>query len=752
MSSHRIRWLAAALLSATGLCAHGAATDGADRFRTDQVQVRLLSESASVAPGQTVQLGVQQIIIPHWHTYWKNPGDSGTSTTITWKLPPGVSASEIVWPAPQRFVLGPITNYGYDKEVVLLTRLTVPASQPVGSALPIEAQVNWLVCEESCIPQQATLKLSLPVTSAAAPADALHEVQRRLIASARQAIPADVAWPATYRRDGDKLLARIELPAQLGGKSIASMVNDNALWFYPSAWGTIAHNAAQSFKLDGRTLQLTLAPGETPPAAGSAVHGVLVVQRKSADGSRGDIVHAVELGAAAIGPAESVASNAMPAPVPAQQAVAAPAQPATDEPDLTLWSALLFAFLGGVVLNLMPCVFPVLSIKALALLKHSELSAAQKRWQGVAYTAGVVASFTLLALALIAIKQLGGPVGWGFQFQSPYFVLGVAYLIFIVGLNLSGVFEVGGGAANLGAGLAARPGYSGSFFTGVLATVVATPCTAPFMGAALGFALAQPPLALWLVFLALGLGLALPYLAVSAWPALHRALPRPGLWMERIKQALAFPMYGAAVWLVWVLAQQAGVNAIPLALGGMVALALALWLFDSTRNAAGARRLLANGAVAACVLATLGASFQGIKALDEAADTGVTKAGGAAVADGGAASRLWQPYQPATLAALRAQGKPVFVNLTAAWCITCLVNERVALSRPAFRTLLADEGIAYLKGDWTNQDAQIGALLKQFGRSGVPLYVFYPPGAQSKAVVLPQILTQDIVSSALRAN
>jgi thiol:disulfide interchange protein len=317
-------------------------------------------------------------------------------------------------------------------------------------------------------------------------------------------------------------------------------------------------------------------------------------------------------------------------------------------------------------------------------------------------------------------------------------VLGVAYLIFVVGLSLSGVFALGG-PANLGAGLASRGGCSGSFFTGVLATIVATPCTAPFMGAALGFALTQPPFVLWLVFIALGLGLALPYLLVSAWPALHRVLPKPGLWMERLKQALAFPMYGAAVWLVWVLAQQAGVNVVPLALGGMIMLALIAWLFDSTRNTSGATRLAANGVLLAATLATVGVSFQALRLL-AAAPGQLAQAG---------AGQNWEAYSPPRLAELRQQGKPVFINLTAAWCITCLVNEKVALSQPAFKELLQKEGITYLKGDWTNQDARISALLKQYGRSGVPLYLFYPLGTGSEAVVLPQILTQDIVSSAM---
>lgn len=720
-----VRWLTAAALTAAHLVAN-AATPGTapDRSRTEQVEVRLISETPTVSPGQTIYLGLEQKIIPHWHTYWKNPGDSGTGTSIEWKLPAGVTAGEILWPAPSRFTIGPITNYGYFNQVVLLARLTVPASQAVGSQIPVEAKVSWLVCEESCIPQDATLKLNLAVAAQSPPTS--NNEQQQIIEAALKRIPDAVNWTAVYQRQDGKLTARLDLPAEIDGKPAAVLIEKRALKFYPAQWGTIAHNAAQAFDLNGQQLTIQLTPGETPPAAGSPVRGVLVVEENAGAGGHGAILHAVELGAAAAKPNTPIPSGAAPLP---------------NVDTNTLWRALLLAFVGGIVLNLMPCVFPVLSIKALSLLKHSSLSTAQKRLQGVAYMIGVLASFSVLALALIAIKSLGAQVGWGFQFQSPYFVLGVAYLIFVVGLSLSGVFALGG-PANLGAALANRTGYSGSFFTGVLATIVATPCTAPFMGAALGFALTQPAILLWLVFIALGLGLAAPYLLISAWPALHAALPKPGLWMERLKQALAFPMYGTAVWLVWVLAQQAGVNAVPLALGGMIALALLAWLFDSTRATSGTARLLTNGVLLAGAFATVGVSFKAVQLLGAGHNQAMQAKGGLS----------WEPYAPSRLADLRQQGRPVFINLTAAWCITCLVNERVALNRPGFKQLLQSEGITYLKGDWTNQDAQISALLKQYGRSGVPLYLFYPSGAESQAVVLPQILTHDIVSSALQSK
>ncbi len=382
----------------------------------------------------------------------------------------------------------------------------------------------------------------------------------------------------------------------------------------------------------------------------------------------------------------------------------------------------------------------MLSIKALSLLSHSGRSAWQVRAQGLSYTTGVLASFALLAALLLALKATGAQIGWGFQFQSPLFVLAVAYLMFAVGLSLSGVFTIGGSLTGVGGSLADKPGHTGSFFTGVLATVVATPCTAPFMGGAIGFALGQPAPVVLAVFLSLGLGLAAPYLLLSFWPALQHRLPRPGLWMERFKQFLAFPMYAAAAWLVWVLAQQAGVNAAGAALLGMVAIGFAAWVYGSTRPSVSARTRHAGLALASVGLAAALAGGHAGLDLDGGDATGTTASSG----------KHWQAYTPAKLDELRSQGEPVFVNLTAAWCITCLANERVALSQDKVVLAFQSRGITYLKGDWTNQDPEITRLLEKFGRSGVPLYLYYPPGAQSEPVVLPQILTPDIVLSALK--
>ncbi|MGZ5053531.1 MAG: protein-disulfide reductase DsbD family protein, partial [Methylobacter sp.] len=465
----------------------------------------------------------------------------------------------------------------------------------------------------------------------------------------------------------------------------------------------------------GDTVELQLKSGDAPLPPGAKLTGVLVVTEGTGSDSvtRGYVV--------------DVASS--------------DTAPAKAESKLVLASAMLLALLGGVILNLMPCVFPVLSIKALALIKHARNEPRQTKLHGLAYTLGILASFLLLGVILIALKASGAEIGWGFQFQSPLFVLAVAYLMFTVGLSLSGVFSIGSSVAGVGSSLAGRSGYSGSFFTGVLATVVATPCTAPFMGAAVGFALSQPPVVLLMVFLSLGLGLALPYLLLSNWPSLQRRLPKPGVWMDRLKQGMAFPMYAAAVWLVWVLAQQSGINSIVVALGGMVAIAFAAWLYELTKYSEKTAQRTGLGFSALLLSAALFGGYFGVE----------TTASAVAVASVETTDRHWQPYTPTRLKELRGQGKPVFINFTAAWCISCLVNEKVALSQDAVIDAFTRGGITYLKGDWTNRDPEITRILAEFGRSGVPLYLYYPTGTSTSPVILPQILTPEIVTQAVAA-
>lgn len=399
---------------------------------------------------------------------------------------------------------------------------------------------------------------------------------------------------------------------------------------------------------------------------------------------------------------------------------AAASQPAADDTPVSLAYMLVLAMLGGMILNLMPCVFPVLSLKALAFARDNTHD---HRVQGLVYSAGVISSFVLIAAILISLKAAGEAVGWGFHLQSSWFVAGLAYLFFVMGLGLSGLIEMGNSWMNVGSELTNKPGYTGNFFTGVLATVVASPCTAPFMGTALGFAVTQPTIIALSVFAALGFGMALPLLLLSWLPGLLGKIPKPGPWMETLKQLLAFPLYGTAVWLCWVVGKQAGVNAMGLILLGCTLLALALWLWNNNQW----RRCL-SAVFAATAFSILTSSL-----LQATPDE---------------PSHNWQTYQPSTLARLQQQGKPVFVNITADWCITCLANEQLTLNTDAVRQALLDHDITYLKGDWTNHDPLITELLTKYQRTGIPLYLLFPANGSGEALVLPQILTKEALLAA----
>mgnify|MGYP002716871524 CR=1 FL=1 len=657
---------------------------------------------------------VMERIGHYWHTYWINPGDSGNATSIAWTLPDGAHAGEIIWPAPSRFSMGPITNYAYENEVTLVTQITPPANLHSGDSFKVHALVDWLVCQEECIPQQVELVLELPIAASDAPAD-IDSSGDAQIAQALAQVPVASPWamqasqaPINPDTAQGELLLDIALPAEQRER-----VSD--IWFYPYDWGRIQQSAQQQRLNTDNGIRLRIPTGEAPLNIGEQLTGVLVIRERASDDNNSSISRGFEV------------------KIPLQSAAV------TSESSIGFWAAILLALVGGVILNLMPCVFPVLSIKALSLVSHANQSATQIRAHGLMYTLGVLVSFALLALLLILLKAGGAQIGWGFQFQSPLFVLLVAYLMFAVGLSLSGVFFIGGSVAGVGSSLTEKPGYGGSFFTGVLATLVATPCTAPFMAAALGYALAQPAVKLLAIFLSLGLGLALPYLLLTCWPRLQRWLPKPGAWMELAKQVLAFPMYAAAIWLVWVLVQQAGVNAVVTALGGMLLIAIAAWLYNATAVANGRARLIGNSFALVLILAALYVGYVGVNQL----------ASGEFKKAENVADKNWEAFSDERLAQLLAEGKPVFLNFTASWCISCLVNERVALSDESVKDAFEKEGIVYLKGDWTNRDQSITRFLQKFNRSGVPLYVFYPAGKPEQPMELPQILTPSMVITAV---
>jgi thiol:disulfide interchange protein DsbD len=683
----------------------------ADVAVTPRIEVRLVSEMTGIpAGGGTISLGLLQRMQPGWHTYWRNPGESGEPTTIDWLLPPNFTASSIIWPHPERIPFGELANYGYSDHVLLRAEITVPPGLRPGDIVSFTAHATWLVCKDICIPEKATLDLALPVvdTPASAPE------HREAFAEARAKEPA-ANGPITARFAAtddnvalffQPVLNRLEL-----GKGAL---------FFPHDKGLIKASAAQVAEAAANGFVISVPPAyklRDPEKRRSVVEiaGVLVL---APDGKTPSQAFAVTL-----------QRGAVPSVAPKTAAAA----------DLGLAQAILFAVLGGLILNLMPCVFPILSMKALALVRagHTE-----HPWtDGLAYLAGVMTTFAGLGVVLLWLRGMGEDVGWGFQLQSPLSVAILAYILTLVGLNLSGVFHFGGSIQGAGQGLASRSGLIGAFFTGVLAVVVAAPCTAPFMGAAMGFAFTQDPTVTLAIFLALGFGLALPWVIVSFSPALIRLLPKPGEWMERFKQFLAFPMYGAAAWLVWVLSQQVDPEGLFRVMAGIVFLALAAWAFGVVQaRAALSRRVLLSSTI---FLIALGGAVALIALPFK------TRTAEAPSAENGTA--LSEPYSSARLAALRAEGKPVFVNLTAAWCVSCLYNERVALSTESVAQAFKATGTTYLVGDWTNQNPEISALLKTHGREGVPLYLYFPPGG-GQPKILPQILTQSLMLETLGAS
>ena len=662
--------------------------------------VTLVSDAASVSPGQTFRVGLRQKLAPGWHTYWKNPGDAGAAPNIALKLPDGATSGSIQWPGPSRFAVGPVTSFGYETEVVFPIAVTVPDTAQPGQMFPIEAEADWLVCERECIPESGTFRLELPV--AASPSPANTEIAASFATSdARRPVPSP--WSSRLAADGEAITLTVEGEG-LGPASVKEA------FFYPSDWGVIVHSGAQKLTIDDGRLTLAIPKGEAFNPQASAA-GLLAVT----DG--GGQIRWFE-----IAPAVSAAPLALAANPSAIEA-------------LPLWQIALFAFLGGLLLNLMPCVFPVLAIKATAIAKMSGGDLRDIRLASAFYTLGVLVAFVALAGLLLGVRASGAAVGWGFQFQSPVFVAAMSWLLLAIGLNLSGVYEIGLGVTGAGQGLTRRSGHSGSFFTGMLAVVVATPCTAPFMGAALGAALTAPIIVCLLIFLAMGLGLAAPYALLGAFPRLAGLLPRPGPWMVRLRQGLAFLMYASAAWLVWVLTQQVGDFGVVIALAGALLISLAAWIYGIAQQSTG-RGLLARGLAAGAVIGTL-ALLLPLDSLTTPGNAARTPAAAATASD-------FEPFSNARLADLRTRGKPVFVNMTAAWCITCLVNEKTTLSADGVKQTFDAKGITYLKGDWTNRDPEITAFLRSFNRDGLPFYVFYPAGGRDP-VVLPSVLTETLV-------
>jgi thiol:disulfide interchange protein DsbD len=710
----------------------------AGAVKTGHLEAELVPETQGVAPGGLAYVAIRQDILKGWHTYWRNPGDSGEATSAKWTLPNGWSVGDWVWPAPQRLPLGPLMNYGYTGQVLLPVSLNVPASAKPGTSVTLKADVTFLVCADICVPEEAKLKLDVPVVAGTPPTDPKWGAaidQTLMNAPKASGLEAAVAWAGQG--------ANRVLKLGVTGDALKGVDLSHA-YFFPYDPKVLDQPSKQQIEKGPNGLTLTLKPGQQTANATAvpSLDGVL---------SLGGQAYEVSAAPEPI-PAEAGGLGAVtPAPLKAEavaQSTAGSATAAIPPPgaDVGLVTAIAFAVIGGLILNLMPCVFPVLSMKAASLASHAHKEG-EARTQGLAFLAGVLVTFLALAGLLLAAKAGGAAIGWGFQLQSPAVVGALALVMLGVALNMSGVFEASLPGQGAGGSLAAKGGLAGSFFTGMLAVVVAAPCTAPFMATALGFALTQSAPAALLVFAGLGLGFAAPFVAITFIPALMRLFPRPGAWMDTLKHLLAFPMYGTAAWLLWVFTLQTGSNALALMLAAAVLVGFCAWLLGRAQT--GGKPLVPGLAAAlAAVLAIACLVFGARETAPAAAQTATADQAAPAQASGKEAAS--EPFTTERLADLQAQGKPVFVNFTAAWCVTCQVNERIALDSPEVAKALADVGGVYLKADWTNHNSEIAKLLAEHGRAGVPLYLVYGAGGGNPAV-LPQLLTPGAVAQAIRA-
>ena len=714
MSHRRPLSLTAFALSAALLALPASAqTSAKSTVKTDHLRAELMAQAPEgVDAGKPVWVGLQLTHQPEWHTYWKNSGDSGLPTVLSWTLPAGVTAGDIAWPVPKKIPLGNLANYGYEGTVLLPVPLTIgPQFKPslLSSDLEVKLKASWLVCRKECVPEEGDFALKIPVRSTTA----LNSAE---FAAAFKAQPRPIAGDtnsaspgSTVRVEGNAIHLVVQgLPVQVRGRTLELFPETPEVIETAAPW-------TQAWEGSVWTASVPLSPQRTgSPAA------MPVVLADGSDGYRADLK---VLGAWPAVVARTGVSPALEAALRGDASLAAPQAP------IGLLAALLGALLGGLILNLMPCVFPVLAIKVVGFTRHAD-DRRGHRISGIAYTAGVVLSFLALGAMVLALRAAGQQLGWGFQLQSPAVVAALAALFTVLGLNLAGLFEFGAFVPSRVATLEARHPVVNSFLSGVLAVAIASPCTAPFMGASLGLALGLPALQALSIFGALGAGMALPYLAASLVPAFSRLLPRPGPWMDIFRKLMAFPMFATVAWLVWVLGQQSGIDGAGALLALLVALAMVIWAFTLS----GMARTIVS-AIALIGLALLAWSAGPLVTRVQAAGTT------ASIADG------WQAWEPGRVDQLLAAGQPVFVDFTAAWCVTCQYNKKTTLSDASLLADFKSRNVALLRADWTRRDPAITAALATLGRSGVPVYVVYRP--RRRPVVLSEVLGVDEVRAAL---
>ena len=650
-------------------------------FNTGQSSVTLLTESNQVGGEETLLVGLEFNLSPGWHTYWENPGDSGEGASIKWNLPSGFKASTILWPGPKRIPVEPLMTYGYEDKALLLTEIKSP--KEFSNPVKISAKINWLTCKDICIPQEGQVDMTLIKGP---------KVANQFTSKLKEvALTVPKNFPSPYRVSviNEKIFLQFE---KEGSRNISEA------YFFPNEYGLINYTADQKLERNDNSFSLELSSAEVQLKT-NTLKGVLKLK---VDGIKE--FYTLDL----------------------------PLEKNTNSPLVTisLLTAIIFAFLGGIILNAMPCVFPILSIKILSFIEQSQGSKEKLFHHGLVFSAGVLTTFLAVSALLIFLRASGEAIGWGYQLQSPWVVSLLIYLFVVIGIVFMGNIVLGSSFGNLGTLVQNQKDLTSSFFTGVLAVVVASPCTAPFMGPALGLALLQPGLKSIVIFLALGIGFSLPYLILSIYPQLLSKLPKPGEWMQTLKQIMAFPMWASALWLAWVLSSQVDMQSVFAVLLGALLIALGLWLMEKTQNSASILRRLT-------LIFSLGLMIFSIWLLPIASDN-----------NSPSLENEENAFSVQKLNSLRSEQKMVFLNFTADWCITCKVNEAIALNQDKVKKVLDEKNIIYLKADWTRKDPEIASMLASYGRTGVPLYLLFP--SQGDPIILPELLTEDLLLDFLK--
>ena len=648
-------------------------------FQASDSSVEVISESGAMMKGDELLLGLNFKLTPGWHTYWKNPGDAGEGASVTWQLPKGFQASEILWPGPEAIPVEPLMTFGYEDEITLLTKIKA-LDAAVFPAI-VKAKVSWYTCKDICVPQEANLEITIQNW------EKVNTFFANELSNVFLNLPKELSSKHRVEALDDNYFLQMELD---GNTPVSSA------YFFPEEYGLSSYSKEQILEINKNSLSLQISQSEVDLKLQNFA-GVLLLNNQD---SR--TFFNVNLNLNNNQKQESLSIS-----------------------ELVL--TIIFAFIGGLILNAMPCVFPILSIKILNFVEQSEGSKEKMIQHGLSFSAGVLVTFLSIAGLLLLLKSGGESIGWGYQLQSPLMVTILIYLFVAIGITFMSNLVLGGQLAQLGNINQGYGDITSSFLTGVLAVIVASPCTAPFMGSAVGIALLQPGFITIAIFVSLGLGFAAPYLLLSFYPSLLKVLPKPGAWMETLKQFMAFPMWGSALWLTWVLSGQVQTDSVLMVLLGALFIALGLWILEKNQSSDGFAKWMSLSSVTILLGAALWLAPTDYENIEQ--DT----------------SSDLNSYSPELLDSLLAENKPVFLNFTADWCITCKVNEAIVLNQVSIKNALESKGIVYLKADWTRKDETIANKLAEYGRTGVPLYLLY--SSEGIPVILPELLTEDMLLS-----